>query len=254
VYEALLRTAARFSTYAGLVVQALRTQLNPTALETFGALAPFLVRVEDVGEWPGSQIYGDLKATRFLYTLGPEVLDILVATTSDLFAWVNPMLPEDLHLLRADLSPVLGSIAQEDGAWVELDDAERAEWTRIVPPAAAAAVRFDAQPPVTAGGDWLPFRYRDFYDIPRAIVVSWQGVTYLLECLFDDALDDYLPRFDVYRLPASAVPHADERSWVGLHERGEVIGTVDAAGVVFDETKRAFLHASVFEAVRPPGA
>lgn len=143
VYESILDTAAHFSALIGLIVQSGRTKLQPTAHTVFHALEPFLVRDEEVASWPGSQLYGGYTSRRLLYTLHPEALNVLLTTTTDLFAWVNPALPEDLHFLRADLSTVLGSTAQHDDAWLELDELERVEWARIAPLAAMTAVNFD---------------------------------------------------------------------------------------------------------------
>jgi len=38
--------------------------------------------------------------------------------------------------------------------------------------------------------DWLSIRYRDFYDIPRAVVVEWCDLLYLFDCPFDEEADD----------------------------------------------------------------
>jgi hypothetical protein len=73
---------------------------------------------------PGSQIVGDRLSQRRLFRVGPETMEELLRVTDDLFGWVNPALPEDLHFLREDGSVVLGSIAQEDDAWLELDAEE----------------------------------------------------------------------------------------------------------------------------------
>jgi hypothetical protein len=51
---------------------------------------------------------------------GPSALE----SGSGLFQWVNLGSPEDLHLIRSDGTTVLGTIAQEEDAWMELDDGE----------------------------------------------------------------------------------------------------------------------------------
>jgi hypothetical protein len=48
---------------------------------------------------------------------------------------------------------------------------------------------------------WAPMEYREFYDIPRSILVRHDGRTYYLESEFDEELDDYTPAFTVYLLP-----------------------------------------------------
>jgi hypothetical protein len=32
---------------------------------------------------------------------------------------------------------------------------------------------------------WIPFRYRDFHDVPRAVVAEYEGDLYLFDCPFD---------------------------------------------------------------------
>jgi len=42
--------------------------------------------------------------------------------------------------------------------------------------------------------EWLSFSYRDFYDVPRAIVVWWRDAAYYLYCPLDSSNDDYSAR------------------------------------------------------------
>lgn len=41
---------------------------------------------------------------------------------------------------------------------------------------------------------WLPITYRDYYDVPRMLVVRFEGQAYLFDCPFDVALDEYPDR------------------------------------------------------------
>ena len=97
--------------------------------------------MEDTASWPGTDLIGGRLSRRFLYRLTPEALDVLAEATSSLYEWVNPALPEDLHLLRGDESTVLGSVAQEEEAWIELDDDELAWWRQHVPAPARDMIR-----------------------------------------------------------------------------------------------------------------
>jgi hypothetical protein len=47
--------------------------------------------------------------------------------------------------------------------------------------------------------DWAPIRYRDFYDLPRIFITSYNGQDYLFDCPFDDELDDYPDSYRVYQ-------------------------------------------------------
>ena len=74
---------------------------------------------------------------RYLYRLTPDSLDLVLAASDSIFDWVNPDLPEDLHLLRGDGSTVLGSVAQEDAVWVEgseyeLDRMLADRWSKVL--------------------------------------------------------------------------------------------------------------------------
>ena len=44
---------------------------------------------------------------------------------------------------------------------------------------------------------WIPIRYRGFYDVPLAIHVRWDDVDLLLDCPFDEALDEYSPEYRI---------------------------------------------------------
>jgi len=95
-------------------------------------------------------------------------------------------------------------------------------------------------------GSWLPIRYRDFYDVPRLVVVKYHGCLYIFDSPFDDELDDYADHFTVYRQPESAIARLDDPSWAGLSSGGEEVGRVAVADVEFDETKRESVSDSVF--------
>jgi hypothetical protein len=59
-------------------------------------------------------------------------------------------------------------------------------------------------------GQWVPFAYRDFYDLPRAPVFMQSGRCYLLDCPFDEDLDDYAPNYKVLALPYASLADLSE--------------------------------------------
>jgi len=95
--------------------------------------------------------------------------------------------------------------------------------------------------------EWPPIRYRDFYDLPRAVVVEWNDVLYLLDSLFDTELDDYEPFYVIYRIPAELRGRIDEISWTDLGHRSERVGVVPMAEVEFDKSRRQRINPAVFE-------
>ena len=98
-------------------------------------------------------------------------------------------------------------------------------------------------------GEWLPIRYRDFYDIPRAVVVEYADKLYLFDCLFDYDIDDYADEYAVYVIPDELMNEIDRMSWTDLGHRSKRIGAVPAALVEFDATRRRAVNKRVFKLV-----
>lgn len=118
VGEKLSRTApgcrcSGWMDYAG-------TGLQETGREVLRRLGEHLFDADEVDACPGSLMYGDGTLDRCLFRLDDVSLEVLTSSAENLFDWVWPRLPEDLHFLRADGSTVLGMVAQEGDAWHEL--------------------------------------------------------------------------------------------------------------------------------------
>lgn len=95
---------------------------------------------------------------------------------------------------------------------------------------------------------WLPIRYRDFHDIPRAFVVEHHGQILFFDCPFDDAGDNYPDFYTVLRLDRVTLANLEE-SWENLASLGSKIGKIPTGQVRFDSTRRAAVDAAslVFE-------
>jgi hypothetical protein len=92
----------------------------------------------------------------------------------------------------------------------------------------------------------VPFRYVEFYDVPRCIALQYRDKLILLQSAFDDAIDEYPGDYSVYILPQSAEESLRAGSWDFLnHTPMESIGKVRINDVVFDSTKRKELDASI---------
>jgi hypothetical protein len=93
-----------------------------------------------------------------------------------------------------------------------------------------------------------PFRYVDFYDVPRTIVLRTQGRWLLLQSAFDEELDDYEREYSVYSLPDSFEPPENGSSWKFIEElEAERIGKVPVDSIQFDNTKRKTLDTAVLQ-------
>lgn len=99
---------------------------------------------------------------------------------------------------------------------------------------------------------WLPIRYRDFYDIPRAVVTDRCGRLYLFDCLFDHSRDDYEEKYEVYLLPEDLRDRLDGMSWTDLRHQGEFIGSVSTNSVEFDQTRRHAIRDTIFREIDLP--
>jgi hypothetical protein len=80
--------------------------------------------------------------------------------------------------------------------------------------------------------------YRGFHDFPRCIIArASDGSRWLLDCPFDDDLDDYRPDFSVFVLPADMGQDvAFSRLLNGDLESSQSIATPQ---LVFDVTGRS---------------
>ena len=86
---------------------------------------------------------------------------------------------------------------------------------------------------------WVPFHYREFYDVPRMLVFEHQRQTYLLDCQFSQLLDEYSSLYDVLVLAVDSDGARRLRDWGEL--RGcatRTLGQVAVRAVRFDPSVR----------------
>jgi len=98
---------------------------------------------------------------------------------------------------------------------------------------------------------WIPIRYRGYWDVPRIFLSRFKEQLYLFDCPFSEELDEYPDVYSVYILP----PQMDDdlpTDWTLLPGRAtRVLGEVPVGSVQFDPSRRAAIQASVFELIRP---
>jgi len=74
---------------------------------------------------------------------------------------------------------------------------------------------------------WRPIWYSAYWDLPRYIYTTDGERAFVLDCPFDDALDDYPDRFTVYAAPVLAHPASRRENWPGpAQESLTLLGTV----------------------------
>lgn len=88
----------------------------------------------------------------------------------------------------------------------------------------------------------VPFKYIDFSDVPRLIMVRYRGKLFVLGSYFDDALDDYEEHYTIEIVPPWVEQRIIESSWKVLEEiQRHPVGTFPVKEMIFDKTKRQFL-------------
>src|SRR5438105_2707615 len=91
--------------------------------------------------------------------------------------------------------------------------------------------------------DMIPFIYREFYDVPRMIVLTYRDKQLLLESRFDEDADDYPNAYQVLLLPGLR-PDELAGSWDALADRAvRNLGSIAVKDLVFDPTRRRALDA-----------
>ncbi len=107
--------------------------------EALRALAPALLEVREVSEWPGSRLGAGLTTSLRLFRYDSEVKGVLLMFADSVLDWHNPNLPDDPHLLRRDGSTWLTSSTVDEGEVVlSLTSAEFERLRRMHPNVAAA--------------------------------------------------------------------------------------------------------------------
>jgi hypothetical protein len=93
--------------------------------------------------------------------------------------------------------------------------------------------------------EWLSIRYREFWDVPRIFLVTFQGQLYLFDCPFDEVAEDFAPHYHVFSMPA----HDEDElagSWNDLSGKAiKSVGDVVLGDVHFDATKRKAIDSEV---------
>src|SRR5215467_10985099 len=81
--------------------------------------------------------------------------------------------------------------------------------------------------------------YREFYDVPRMVILNHRGLKLLLDSGFDESKDEYSLTYKTYILPME-LDERTQRSWAALPQTAtKCIGEIPVDQVIFDPTKRA---------------
>lgn len=94
-----------------------------------------------------------------------------------------------------------------------------------------------------------PFKYVDFYDVPRYILLKYRDRLFLLTSCFNEEMDDYEENYSIQILPSWVEQRiVTEKSWRVLEDvEAHVLGEVPVKDVVFDGTRRRTLDAAFLD-------
>jgi hypothetical protein len=88
---------------------------------------------------------------------------------------------------------------------------------------------------------WNPIIYREFWDQPRMLFTTIEDQTYLINCPFDEVIDEFSSLYDVYLMP-KLDPSDLVGSWIGMETKAvRLLGKVLLPQSAFDSTRRAMI-------------
>jgi hypothetical protein len=89
--------------------------------------------------------------------------------------------------------------------------------------------------------------HRDFYDVPRMLILNHRSLKLLFDCKFDDSLDAYPSTYKVYVLPQEIDEHSLQ-SWDALPEEvAKYLGDIPVDQVIFDASRRAEIDTQIID-------
>jgi len=96
----------------------------------------------------------------------------------------------------------------------------------------------------------IPFTYQGFYDFPLCIVFELDGLAYLLDRPFNEALDEYESEYGFYRLSMGTSMAGLPSHWTRLTEGAERLGALAVRRLPLDDSRRRYINMSFEELLR----
>jgi hypothetical protein len=131
IYRSLLDYSLNDCQYFQLIVRR-DWDLSEKGKSAVEKLNSFLIKKEEVSEWPGTKMFGGT-VTLLQFVLSLQSVKVLSQLTSGLYSYLYPHFFEDLSMLRPDGEPWLISIAHEKDGYLVLSDIEFQNITAAIP-------------------------------------------------------------------------------------------------------------------------
>lgn len=87
---------------------------------------------------------------------------------------------------------------------------------------------------------WIEFEYREFFDVPRSLVLSHDDRLVFLESTFSESNCEFSDDYELYLLPGDVDLSGSWNHLAGTAIRR--LGTIPIAHVQFDPTRRRKLN------------
>src|SRR5438309_10980414 len=99
--------------------------------------------------------------------------------------------------------------------------------------------------------NWLSINYRECWDVPRIFFVQFAGESYLFDCPFDNEVEDYPDKYEVFLMPR--LTHEEMvGSWEHIKNRAiHKLGDIPVSAVQFDPTHRMEIRSDIFDRLTP---
>jgi len=96
---------------------------------------------------------------------------------------------------------------------------------------------------------WVGFEYREFFDVPRSIILPLEGGLVLLESPFSDEVSDYSDDYQLYLLPRDIDLTGN---WSDLSAAAiRRLGAIPVVRVQFDPTRRRKINLASLRPLLP---
>lgn len=131
LYGSLLDYSLNHCQYFQFIIRPGRF-LDENGKSAFEKLNFFLIKKEEVSEWPGT-IMCSQTVTLLQFALNQQSVKILNQLMRGLYSWLYPHFSEDLSIVRQDQEPWLISVSHEREGYLILSDIEFQNITSAIP-------------------------------------------------------------------------------------------------------------------------
>jgi hypothetical protein len=106
-----------------LLVVKIQNHLSNEGKKVLSILEDFLIEKKEMSEWPGTRLF-DSVALVYEYVYNVDFVSQIKTYSKSIYDWRQPALPEDLCLIRPDMTPWLVSTTHEHDCYLFMSSRE----------------------------------------------------------------------------------------------------------------------------------